>query len=44
MITLDDISTAIIAVIRLGEEHSHFYIIAESIWKIKELVFFYFAL
>ena len=69
MITLDDISTAIIAVIRLGavfqfvycmvmlqgaeEEQAQykkrarntviFYIIAESIWQIKELVFFYFA-
>lgn len=69
MITLDDISMAIIAVIRLGavfrfvycmvalkgaeEEQAQFkkrarntvifYIIAESIWQIKELVFFYYA-
>lgn len=69
MITLDDISMAIIAVIRLGavfrfvycmvclqgaeEEQAQFkkrakntvifYIIAESIWQIKELIFFYYA-
>lgn len=69
MITLDDISMAIIAVIRLGavfrfvycmvalqgaeEEQTSFkkrarntvifYIIAESIWQIKELVFYYFV-
>lgn len=69
MITLDDISMAVIAVIRLGavfrfvycmvllqgaeEEQAQFkkrarntvifYIIAESIWQIKELIFFYFS-
>ena len=66
--TLDDISMAVIAVIRLGavfrfiycmvrlqgaeEEHTQFvkrakntvlfYVIAECIWQIKELVFYYY--
>ncbi|MEG0050305.1 MAG: mercury transporter [Clostridia bacterium] len=70
MITLDDISMAVIAVIRLGavfrfvycmvalqgaeEEQAQFkkrarntvifYIIAESIWQIKELIFSYYAM
>lgn len=69
MITLDDLSMAVIAVIRLGavfrfvycmvalqgaeEEQAQFkkrarntvifYIIAECIWQIKELVFYYFV-
>lgn len=68
MITLDDISMAVIAVIRLGavfrfiycmvrlqgaeEEQTQykkrarnaviFYIIAECIWQIKELIFYYY--
>lgn len=66
--TLDDISMAVIAVIRLGavfrfiycmvrlqgaeEEHTQFvkrakntvlfYVLAECIWQIKELVFYYY--
>lgn len=69
MITLDDISMAIIAIIRLGavfrfiycmvrlqgaeEEQTQFqkrakntvlfYIIAECIWQIKELIFYYYT-
>ena len=69
MVTLDDISMAIIAVIRLGavfrfiycmvrlqgaeEEQAQFkkrakntvlfYIIAECIWQIKELIFYYYV-
>lgn len=69
MITLDDISMAVIAVIRLGavfrfiycmvrlqgaeEEQTQFkkrakntvlfYVIAECIWQIKELIFYYYS-
>ena len=68
MITLDDISMAVIAIIRLGavfrfvycmvrlqgaeEEQTQFkkrakntvlfYVLAECIWQIKELVFYYY--
>ncbi|ADL06072.1 hypothetical protein [Lacrimispora saccharolytica] len=68
MITLDDISTAVISLIRLGavfrfiycmiclqsaeEEQARyrkrakntvvFYVIAECIWQIKEIVFYYY--
>ena len=70
MITLDDISMAVIALIRLGavfrfvycmvqlqgaeEEQARykkrakntvvFYVIAECIWQIKELIFYYYAM
>ncbi|GLC79367.1 MAG: mercury transporter [Oscillospiraceae bacterium] len=69
MITIDDISMAVIAVIRLGavfrfiycmvrlqgaeEEQTQFkkrakntvlfYVIAECIWQIKELIFYYYG-
>ncbi|GLB31602.1 hypothetical protein LAD12857_35250 [Lacrimispora amygdalina] len=69
MITIDDISMAVIAVIRLGavfrfiycmvrlqgaeEEQTQFkkrakntvlfYVIAECIWQIKELIFYYYS-
>ncbi len=69
MITLDDISTAVISIIRLGavfrfvycmirlqgaeEEQAQykkrakntviFYIIAECIWQIKDIVFYYYG-
>ena len=69
MITLDDISTAIISIIRLGavfrfiycmirlqgaeEEQAQykkrakntvlFYVIAECIWQIKDIVFYYYG-
>jgi len=69
MITIDDISMAVIAVIRLGavfrfiycmvrlqgaeEEQTQFkkrakntvlfYVIAECIWQIKEIVFYYYG-
>ena len=69
MITLDDISMAVIAIIRLGavfrfiycmvrlqgaeEEQTQFkkrakntvlfYVLAECIWQIKELVFYYYT-
>lgn len=69
MITMDDISTAIIALVRLGaaarfvycmvrlaaaEEQAAqykkrakntviFYIIAESIWQIKDLILYYYS-
>lgn len=69
MITIDDISLAVIAVIRLGavfrfiycmirlqgaeEEQAQFkkrakntvlfYVIAECIWQIKELIFYYYG-
>lgn len=69
MITLDDISTAVISIIRLGavfrfiycmirlqgaeEEQAQykkrakntvlFYIIAESVWQIKDIVFYYYG-
>lgn len=69
MITIDDISMAVIAVIRLGavfrfiycmvrlqgaeEEQTQFkkrakntvlfYVLAECIWQIKELVFYYYG-
>ena len=69
MVTIDDISMAIVAVIRLGavfrviycmvhrqgaeEEQAQFkkrakntvlfYIIAECIWQIKELIFYYYV-
>lgn len=69
MVTLDDISIAIISIIRLGavfrfiycmirlqgaeEEQAQFkkrakntvlfYIIAESIWQIKDIVFYYYG-
>ena len=69
MITLDDISTAVIALIRVGavfrfiyfmvrlqgaeEEQTQFkkrakntvlfYVLAESIWQIKDIVFYYYG-
>ena len=69
MITLDDISTAVISIIRLGavfrfvycmirlqgaeEEQAQykkrskntvlFYVIAECIWQIKDIVFYYYG-
>lgn len=69
MITLDDISMAVIAIIRLGavfrfiycmvrlqgaeEEQTQFkkrakntvlfYVLAECIWQIKELIFYYYG-
>ena len=69
MITMDDISNAIIALVRIGavarfiyclirlesaEEHAAqykkrainaviFYIIAESIWQIKDLILYYYS-
>lgn len=69
MITLDDLSMAVIAIIRLGavfrfiycmvrlqgaeEEQTQFkkrakntvlfYVIAECIWQIKELIFYYYG-
>lgn len=69
MITLDDISMAVIAIIRLGavfrfiycmvrlqgaeEEQTQFkkrakntvlfYVLAECIWQIKELIFYYYT-
>lgn len=69
MVTLDDISTAVISIIRLGavfrfvycmirlqgaeEEQAQykkrakntvlFYIIAESVWQIKDIVFYYYG-
>lgn len=69
MISMDDVSTAVIAMVRLGvvfrfiycmvrlesaeEEHVQykkrakntllFYILAESVWQMKDLVFYYYG-
>ncbi len=70
MISMDDISAAVIAMVRLGavfrfiycmvqlegaeEEHAQykkraknillFYVLAESVWQIRDLVFYYYGI
>ena len=52
MVTMDDISNAIILLVRVGAVAQYkkrarntviFYIIAESIWQIKDLILYYYS-